>query len=56
MKQTKQHINLCNLEDFEEEEQEVEDDLPVLSDQSLLLDDHHLKTVSFDVLFYIYSL
>ncbi|RVE62470.1 hypothetical protein OJAV_G00157280 [Oryzias javanicus] len=45
VKQTKQHINLCNLEDFEEDEPEVENDLPVLSDQSLLLDDHHLKTL-----------
>uniref|UniRef100_A0A8C7XCD5 TLDc domain-containing protein n=1 Tax=Oryzias sinensis TaxID=183150 RepID=A0A8C7XCD5_9TELE len=43
-----QHISLCNLEDFEKEEQEfqeVENELPVLSDQSLLLEDHHLKTV-----------
>lgn len=50
VKQAKQHISLCNLEDFEKEEQEfqeVENELPVLSDQSLLLEDHHLKTVRF---------
>ncbi|XP_011483365.1 TLD domain-containing protein 2-like isoform X1 [Oryzias latipes] len=48
VKQAKQHISLCNLEDFEKEEQEfqeVENELPVLSDQSLLLEDHHLKTL-----------
>ncbi|RVE62471.1 hypothetical protein OJAV_G00157290 [Oryzias javanicus] len=48
VKQTKRRLSLCSLEDSEADEQEFQEvgnTLPVLSDHSQLIDDHHLKTL-----------
>lgn len=54
VKQTKRRLSLCSLEDSEADEQEFQEvgnSFPVLSDQSRLIDDRHLKTVSQTELF-----
>jgi len=50
VKDSKRRLSLCSSEDSEPEEQEyqeVDDALPVLSSQSQLLDDGHLQRVSY---------
>lgn len=53
MKDSKRSLSLCSSEYYDEEEpeyqEEVEDSLPVLNDQSQLLDDQHLERVSVQV-------
>lgn len=46
MKDSKRRQSLCSSDDSEAEELSYHDVLPVLSDHSLLLDDHHLEKVS----------